>query len=341
MKSVVRLAVIGVGMISSFHMNAIDAIEGVELAGVYDAPSMDRAREIAKSRGVTAYATLDALWQDKQVDGVCICTPSGTHGSLALEAIRNGKHVLIEKPMALTPEECEAIRVEAARGNLQVGVVSQLRFSPGIQLVRQAVQDGKLGKILYTELNMKYYRNADYYSGSTWRGTKTMDGGGALMNQGIHGVDLLQYIAGMPQAVFAQSRTLLHKVEVEDTLNAILLYENGALGNIVATTSVYPGFSRKLTICGENGTVGLEEDTICCWEMKDGSKAPDFEATTVRGSSDPNNISCEGHIRQIDNFAQAIRGAETLLVDAEEGCKPLRMIWSVYRSAEENTLIQL
>lgn len=341
MKSVVRLAVIGVGMISTFHMNAIDAIEGVELAGVFDAPSMDRARAAAESRGVRAYKTLDELWQDEQVDGVCICTPSGTHGPVALEAIRNGKHVLIEKPMALTLEECETIRIEAASRNLQVGVVSQLRFSPSIQLVRQAVQEGRLGKILFTELNMKYYRNTDYFSGSTWRGTKKMDGGGALMNQGIHGVDLLQYIAGMPQVVFAQSRTLLHAIEVEDTLNAMLLYENGALGNIVATTSVYPGFSRKLTICGENGTVGLEEDSICCWEMKDGSKAPDFETTTVCGSNDPSKIGCEGHVRQIANFAQAIRGEETLLVDAQEGCKPLRMIWSIYRSAEENTLIRI
>lgn len=261
MKPIVRLAIIGCGMISRFHIDAIRQIKTAELAGVYD-PRTEAAERVAAEQAVRAYRSLDELWNDRSVDAVCICTPSGTHGALAIDALRHGKHVLVEKPMALIREECRTIFDESRKNGLQAGVVSQLRFSPGVQLVKQAVEQGRLGRLVSTELNMKYYREESYFSASAWRGTKSMDGGGALMNQGIHGVDLLQYIAGMPVRVFGQSRTLVHDIEVEDTLHAMLMYENGALGSVIATTSVYPGFARRLTVCGEEGTIELEEDRI-------------------------------------------------------------------------------
>ena len=340
MKPIVRLAIIGCGMISRFHIDAIRQIKTAELAGVYD-PRTEAAERAAAEQGVRAYRSLDELWNDRSVDAVCICTPSGTHGALAIDALRHGKHVLVEKPMALIREECRTIFDESRKNGLQAGVVSQLRFSPGVQLVKQAVEQGRLGRLVSTELNMKYYREESYFSASAWRGTKSMDGGGALMNQGIHGVDLLQYIAGMPARVFGQSRTLVHDIEVEDTLHAMLMYENGALGSVIATTSVYPGFARRLTVCGEEGTIELEEDRIAVWKLKDGSMPPELAGADISGSSDPASIGMQGHVRQLENFAAAIRGEEPLLVDAAEGCKPLAVIWGIYEASEKGRVITI
>lgn len=335
MEKELRFGIIGCSMISGFHMGAMEQLPGICLAGVCDATA-ERARAVAREKGCTAYESPDSMWEDDTLDGVCICTPSGTHGALALEALRHGKHVLVEKPMALTRQECLSIASLARERGLQAGVVSQLRFSPAIQAVRQAMAEGRLGKLISLELNMKYYRDPAYYQASAWRGTREMDGGGALMNQGIHGVDLMQYLAGMPRQVYAQARTLRHSIQVEDTLHGVLMYENGALGSLVATTSVWPGFSRELTLCGENGTISLKEDAIATWCLRDGSAPPELGKTGMNGSSDPSQIDLSGHIRQIRNFAMAIAGKEPLLVDAAEGKKPLDIIWSLYRSAQEN-----
>lgn len=336
----VGFAIIGCGLISKFHMEAMREIEEATLVGVY-APRAEQAEKVAAENGVRAYHSLEEIWADGAVKAVSICTPSGTHGELALDALRHGRHVLIEKPMALEREQCCTIIAEADARGLQAGVVSQLRFSPGIRLVKEAVEQGRLGRLISTELDMKYYRDESYFSASTWRGTKKMDGGGALMNQGIHGVDILQYIAGMPSKVFGQYRTLVHDIEVEDTLHALLMYENGALGTVIATTSVYPGFSRRLTLCGEEGTIVLEEDDIAVWKLRDGSERPTVQSTVGSGSSDPGKIGAQGHVFQIRNFAAAVLGKEKLLVDAREGCKPLEIIWDIYQSAEEGRVIEI
>lgn len=340
MKKKLRLGIIGCGMISAFHIGAIEAIPDVSLAGLYDA-TPGKACALAEEKGCRAYESLEEMWRDESLDGVCICTPSGTHGTLALEALNHGKHVLVEKPMALTRQECLAISMLSRQRNLRAGVVSQLRFSPAVQAVRRVMAEGRLGSLISVELNMKYYREPIYYQASAWRGTRKMDGGGALMNQGIHGVDLLQYLTGMPRQVFAQSRTLRHSIEVEDTLHGVLMYENGSLGTLVATTSVWPGFSRELTLCGQDGTISLREDSIHTWCLRDGTPAPKIGNTTMNGSQDPTQIDLRGHIRQIQNFALAISGEEPLLVDAAEGRKPLDIIWGLYRSAEESQPITL
>ena len=336
----IRIVVIGCGLISKFHITAIKEIPEAELAGVYDVISA-AADKTAADCGVRAYHHLEDIWADETVNAVCICTPSGTHGALAVSALEHNKHIMIEKPMALQREECDRIIALAKEKNLCAGVVSQLRFSPGIQSVKQAVEQGLLGKLLSVELNMKYYRDQAYYASSGWRGTWKMDGGGALMNQGIHGVDLLQYIAGMPKAVFGQWRTLRHDIEVEDTLHAMLMYENGAVGSLVATTSVFPGFSRELTLCGENGTIILEEDTVKYWHVQ-GQEVTQTQGTSdFRGTNDPANIGASGHVKQLYNFVKAIMGREKLLIDAQEGTRPLRIIWGIYDSGRNNSVVEL
>lgn len=340
MEKKVSIAVIGCGMISGFHLDAITQNPRAELAGVYDAygPS---AQRVARERNTRCFETLGELWKEPNVDAVCICTPSGTHGELATQAVSHGKHVLIEKPMALTGENCTRLAALAEEKQMQVGVVSQLRFAPGIQRVKAAMDRGALGKLLSVELNMKYYRDEAYYGARTWRGTKAMDGGGALMNQGIHGVDLMQYLVGMPSCVFGQMDTLLHNIEVEDTLHALLRFPGGALGTVIATTSVYPGFTRVLTICGEDGTIVLEEDTVKLWQTRAGDMTSDDEASEIRGSSDPSQIGAQGHVLQLGNFVNAILGEEALLLNVHEGRKPVDIILGIYRSARENKMISI
>ena len=198
----VGYAIIGCGMIARFHIAAIQEIENARLVGVFDQQQIN-ANRIAAEFQVKAYESMPELWEDTQVDAVCICTPSGLHATLALEALSHGKHVLIEKPMALNEQDCDAIICAAKETQRLAGVVSQMRFSPDVCRVKEALDQGLIGKLISVDLIMKYFRDPSYYQNSTWRGTKKMDGGGALMNQGIHGVDLMQYLAGMPSMVIS------------------------------------------------------------------------------------------------------------------------------------------
>ncbi|MCD8325284.1 MAG: Gfo/Idh/MocA family oxidoreductase [Lachnospiraceae bacterium] len=185
-------AIIGCGMISGFHGSAIDRIPEAELVGVCGFDPQESLRG-AERFGAKPYLSRDEIWKDDQVDAVCVCTPSGLHGEIALEAVTHGRHVLIEKPMAMTLEECDLIIQAAAEQKVLAGVVSQLRYSPSIRYVKQVMDEGGLGRLIGADLYMKYYRSQEYYDSSPWRGTRSLDGG-ALMNQGIHGVDLLRYI---------------------------------------------------------------------------------------------------------------------------------------------------
>ncbi len=338
----VRYAIIGCGMIAKYHIAAIGNCADAQLAGVYS-PDLAQARQYAQQYGTAAYAAASDIWADKGVDAVCICTPSGFHAQYALDAISHGKHVLIEKPMALTIEDCDRIIRTAKAQNVLVGVVSQLRFSPAIVQVKQALGQGVLGKLTCADLYMKYHRSQTYYDSADWRGTWKLDGGGALMNQGIHGVDLLQYLAGPVDNIFARAKTLVRRIEVEDTLSAVMEFESGAIGVIQATTSLYSGFSRRLELCGEKGTIILEEDKIMLWDVADNSAPPQAwsSVSEVRSSSDPTKISSAGHTRQINNFTAAVLGREPLLIDGEEGRKTLQIILGAYRASAENRPVKL
>lgn len=334
--------IIGCGMISKYHIAAISNCADAQLAGVYGS-NIIRTQEFARQYDTVAYPNVADIWADPNVDAVCICTPSGFHAAYALDAISHGKHVLIEKPMALTIADCDRIIQTAKENHVLVGVVSQLRFSPAIVQVKRAMERGALGKMACADLYMKYHRSQTYYDSADWRGTWKLDGGGALMNQGIHGVDLLQYLAGPVDSIYARAKTLIRKIETEDTLSAVTEFKSGALGVIQATTSLYSGFSRRLELCGEKGTIILEEDKVLLWDVAD-CPAPSQESLgiqEVRSSSDPTKISPVGHTRQVANFTAAILGRESLLVDGEEGRKALQIILGAYRSSAENRPVKL
>lgn len=330
--------IIGCGMISGFHARALAAIDGARLVGVYDPNSASMARA-AEAYGVGTFDSMEAMLACPEIDAVCVLTPNGLHAPIALQALAAKKHVVVEKPMAITLEDADRLVAASEAARLQLCVISQLRFSPAVQAVKRALEAGAFGKIVSASLSMKYYRDASYYTGSGWRGTWAMDGGGALMNQGIHGVDLLQYLAGPVRRVHAVCKTQTRPIETEDSAAAILEFASGAVGTLEASTTCAPGYPRRLEICGDRGGVTLEEEDILRWDLP--IPKPDLTAHSGAASSDPSAIDARGHERQLRNMVAAIQSGEQLLVDAREGRKPVRIILSVYESARTHSTVTL
>lgn len=334
--------IIGCGMISNWHVQAISRIQEARLVGAADVNEVSRAA-FAEKYGVIAFNQVEGLLDCPEIDVVCICTPSGLHAPLALKAANAGKHIIVEKPMAIDLKEVDEIIDACEANNIKLAVISQLRFSDAVCKLRNAVENGLLGKLITGDIYMKYYRSQEYYDNGSWRGTLKMDGGGALMNQGIHGVDLLQYIMGPVKSVFAYARTLARKIEVEDTAAAVLEFKNGALGIIQGTTSIFPGSPRRLEICGDKGTIVLEEDSIASWVIEGLELSEDITLgrTNFGASRNPMAISMEGHIKQIIDMADAIRNDRKPLVDQYEGRKPIEIIMAIYESSRTGRLVNL
>lgn len=341
-KTAYGFAVIGCGAISHYHIHAIQALEDARLVGVYD-ESETAAEKTAAACHVRCYKSREDVFSDPSVDAVCICTPSFLHAPLARQAMLSGKSVLVEKPLAFSVQECDELIQIAKESRVLLGVVSQLRFSSEIMRVKQAVDSGALGRITRADLYMKYYRNPEYFSQSPWRGTLEKEGGGALLNQGIHGVDLLRYIAGPVKTIYAMSRTLVHPVEVEDTLNASISFTSGTLGVIEASTADWPGSPRRIELNGESGNIILEENKIVRWEIKgDENRIIQKEKDSEESSwCDPARIDPQGHILQMQNFVSALRGDSKLLIDASEAKKTLQLIFGIYQSAATGKAVEL
>ena len=328
--------IIGCGMIAKTHIAAIADIADAKLVGVFD-KNQAAGNKFAQENNTIFFESLEDMLSNKEIDIVTICTPSGLHADLTIKALEAGKNVVVEKPMALTAEDCDRV-IEAEKNSGKIcAVVSQLRFSDVAHQVKNAIADGKLGDIVEVGLHMKYHRDEEYYSSSNWRGTYSMDGGGALMNQGIHGVDMLINFLGMPESVFAFCRTKRHNIEVEDTAVAVLEYKNGPIGVIEATTSVNPGYPRQLEICGTKGSIILEENTIKSWDI-DG-ETMDSEALQSRSFNDPSAISHYGHKLEFEDLIDAIKNNRKPLIDTTEGKKSVELIRAIYESSQNDKKI--
>ncbi|MBR2441652.1 MAG: Gfo/Idh/MocA family oxidoreductase [Clostridia bacterium] len=324
-----NFGIVGCGVAANIHASALAHIPNACLLGVAD-NSFAVAESFVKTHGGKAYKNYEEMLKDSDLDAVCICTPSGFHAENAIQALQSGKHVVLEKPMALTVEETDEIIRVCEQTGKYLTVISQLRFSEDILQVKNWVKEGVFGKIVLCDLYMKYWRSKGYYEG-TWKGTKKFDGGGALLNQGIHGVDLLEYIVGPVRNLQSKIKTLVHDIEVEDTAVALLEFENGALGVIEASTCTYPGFERKLKIHGDNGYVILQENQIV--EYRIGAKHVRFDkAAEICTVSDPTALPYDKHKLQIQNLIAAIEGREELLIDCYEGRKAVKLINEIYKN---------
>lgn len=338
MKRKIGFGIIGAGMIAELHAKTMKTLDNAKLVAIFDT-NAEAARKRADQFQCRAYSNFDEFLADPAVEAVTIATPSGMHGKVAIPAARAGKHILCEKPLEITLEKVDAVIQACDENHVLLSPVFQTRFTKPVQLVREAMRTGRFGRMVLASAQMRWYRNPAYYAGSAWRGTWSMDGGGALMNQAIHMIDLLIYINGAPEEVFAFAGTLTHSIEVEDNLCATVKYRNGSFGTIEVSTSCAPGFPRRLEFSGSEGTVAFEEDKITRWEFT--RAEPEDEAilqelsgsADARGGRSPMNISGDGHASQIADLADAIMTGRKPFLDGREGRRAIELICGIYESA--------
>lgn len=327
-KSVIGFGIVGCGMIADFHAQALCSIEGVHLVGVTDV-NFAGAQIFAEKHGVLAYKSYEDMLKDDAIHAVCICTPSGYHAELAKSALLAGKHVAVEKPIAMTVSEADTVIDAAKQSGKLLTVISQLRFSKDVIRLKDAVQSGKLGQIRFCNLSMKYWREESYYAGSSWKGSRLLDGG-VLMNQGIHGIDLLHYVIGGVTVLSSVTDRMYHKIEAPDTALALLRYDCGALGTLEATTAAFPGFDLNLEIIGEKGYAVFTQERLTSLVIDGSEQITAVTAPKLGTASDPAAVGWQNHALQFENFVSAIRGEATLAVRGEDGREAVRLISDIY-----------
>jgi len=342
MDTPIGIGLLGCGSVANIHAEAIRRVPSLKLTSACSR-SETSARRAGEAWGVPWYTDIEEFFSDGPLEAVAVCTPSGTHSDLGCTAALMGRHVLMEKPIDVSLEKADALIEACRRADVRLGVSFQSRFLDAPRLMKQLVEGGRLGRLLMVGAHIKWYRTDQYYAAAPWRGTLDLDGGGALINQAIHTVDLLRFIAGPVEEVSGLTGTLLHsQIQGEDTAVATLKMRNGALGVIEAATSAYPGFKRRLEVSGTEGTIVLEGDNIAVWSLRDGSSNPLAAAGEVsNGSADPMAIDCEGHRRVMEDFAEAIRGHRAPFVDGAAGRQSLEIVRAVYRSAREGVPVRL
>ena len=327
-----RVGVIGAGNISATHVRALAGIAGVTLAGVYG-PRRDRAQAIADIGGGRGYDSLDQLFEAESPDMVIVATPSGLHGEHAAAAARRGIHVLVEKPLEITVARVDALIAQASAAGVTLGVVFQDRVKPGVRSLKAAV-DATLGRLSLVRAQVPWWRPPEYYRDSRWRGTWALDGGGALMNQGIHTVDLLLWLCGPVTRVSGKAVTRCHDIEVEDTAVAMLEFANGAIGTLEATTCAYPGRPRRIEISGPAGTAILDGDRFVSDAGAPASPLPQNVASPVVSDVSP-------HRDVIADFIAAFRSHRAPACDGRDGRRSVQLIEAIYESSRCGRAIEL
>ena len=333
----VRFALIGAGMISELHAKVISEMADAELVAIYS-HDLERAKGLTDKYGGEPTTDFEGLIARDDVDAVSVCTASGEHALYGIPAAQAGIHVMVEKPIDIFLEKADALIDACVENNVKLGVIFQLRFLDISQEVKQALADGVLGTLVMADCYMKFYRPQDYYDNSRWKGTLALDGGGALINQGVHGLDLLLYLAGDIASVKAYAGVRAHEnIEVEDTCVAAVKYKSGALGVIQATTSVHPDFQQRIELHGTEGTIiveGTEDLWIEHWEtFKDGKRETESKTIEVSGAHAVLEEGGEGHQRQLEDFVAAIHNNTEPLVNGAEGRRSLAVVRAVYESA--------
>lgn len=345
----INIGLIGAGNISDTHARAAAAIPSVTIAAVY-APTLAHAQRLAARHGAVGYDTLDAFLSHRPLDIVAIGSPSGLHAEQGIAAAKRGVHVLIEKPIDVTTARTDALIAEAARAGVTLGVIFQDRLKPDVQRLKALVTAGRLGSPILATAHVKWYRPPSYYRDSRWRGTRTLDGGGALINQGIHTVDLLLWLFGPVRRVYGRTAARLHEIEVEDTAVAVLEFENGALGTLEAATSAYPGYSRRLELSGTNGTLILDGDDLTAVDLHDAAEAerptrparpePGRATATVSAAS-PVVADASAHQRVFEDFIAAVAERRAPCCDGMGGRHSVALVEAIYASARTHSPISI
>ncbi len=343
------MGVVGTGMIGNFHADAIKSLENGKLVAACDVVE-DRVKAFAEKHGCKAYTSVDALLADDAVDVITIGTPSGLHLEPAVAAAKVGKHAIVEKPIEITLDRVDQILDAHDKAGTTVGGVFNSRFAKVSQLFKEAVDAGRFGRLTFGMAYGPWWRDQAYYDSGGWRGTWKLDGGGAMMNQGIHTIDLLQYLMGPVKSVSAHASTLAHtNVEVEDTAAVALEFANGALGTIACTTSMWPGHFRIIEVAGETGTAAVSETNFIFWQFKEETEQDNrvreeflkFPTVSV-GASDPSaGLTSELHRANFAEFLAALDEKRAPAISGAEARKAVEIILAAYKSAKEGKTVSL
>ncbi|MHB1628026.1 MAG: Gfo/Idh/MocA family protein [Bacilli bacterium] len=349
----IRFGIVGCGVIGKKHAQEIAAMEDAELVAVADSAAA-AARELGTKHDVKWYGDYRQLLQRDDVDAVNVCVPSGLHAVIAVDAARAGKHVVVEKPIDVSLAAADRMIHAAREAGVKLCVIMQHRFDAATVRVKQEIEAGRLGRMVLGEAAVNWYRSQEYYDSGEWRGTWRLDGGGALMNQSIHTIDLLAHLMGPVKSVFAQTGILDHdRIEVEDVAVATVRFRSGALGTVAATTAAYPGLSARLELFGTRGSAVIDNDRLTHLYHRPGrethTRYKDKSAVNlaalgaadgVAASADPSLLS-DAHLLQFRDMAEAVRTGREPLVNGEEGRKGLEIILAIYESARTGREVDL
>lgn len=342
MERPLRFAIVGCGVIAPTHARCIVELPGADLAAVCDLLP-ERAERLARQYPAEVFTDYRRMFEQADIDVVEVLTPSGMHAEIGVAAAQAGKHVIVEKPMDVTLEKADRLIQACRAANVKLGCIFQHRFDPAVMALKEAIGQNKLGRLNFGGSHTKWYRAQEYYDSGDWRGTWALDGGGALINQSIHYVDLLQYILGPVEEIHAYTATRAHeRIEVEDIAVASIKFRSGAVGLLEGNTSAYPGFCARLDVYGSDGSVIIENDQIAEWRLRSGEASPvEREAVGFIGGSSSKDIWHHSHRRQIEDMIEAIRTNREPLVNGEEGRKALQIVLAVYESARSGETVKL
>lgn len=339
-----KLGIVGAGAVAALHAQAIASLPNAQLTGCCDGGS-GRAKALVNQYGATAFSDYQALVESPDVDVVLIATPSGLHLQPAVLAAEKGKPVLCEKPLEISTERIDQMIAAHDKAGTALGCIFNYRYDEVVGPIRQALSQQRLGKVTYAAVRVPWWRDETYYTGS-WKGTQALDGGGALMNQSIHMVDLLQHLMGPVRSLFAYTDTLAHDIEVEDTAVVALRFADGALGQIYGSTAAYPGQPRQLDLMGTKGTIQQVEGSLAVWSFaearpEDEKIRGDFGQAGTSGAADPMAIKYANHARCIAEFLGSLETGTPFSVGGGEARKSVEILEAIYRSKAASKPVQL
>lgn len=335
-----KIGIIGCGTIAYIQAEAIQKSNNAELHSVFSLPEIT-AKNCGEKFSVNWYSDWDKFISDAELDAVSICVPSGKHLDLGVKAAEAGKHVIVEKPIEVTLERANTLIEKCKENNVQLAVIYQTRFMPEIIKLKEQIEQNEIGNIFMGDAYIKWFRDQEYYDSGAWRGTFELDGGGVLINQGIHTIDLLQWFMGDVDTVYGKVGTFTHQnLEVEDNAVAVIKYKSGAIGVIEGSTSIQPAQSRKIEIHGSKGTIVIDNNDIKVLTSEAKEQVDEKEEAT--GSSSPlAGFSIEPHKKQFEAIVDAIHNNQTPPISGEDSLKSLAIVLAIYESSKRGSPIKL
>lgn len=337
-----HIGIIGGGGISDTHARAALEIPDVKIAASYG-DNYEKTAQLSQKYGGVVYREFAGFLKHRPMDLVIMGSPSALHAEQGIAAARQGLHVLTEKPIDVTTAQADAFIDACDKAGVKLGVCFQDRVAPDIARLKRLIEEGRIGKPILANGYVKWYRPPEYYSQSRWRGTRALDGGGALMNQGVHTIDLLLWLMGDVQRVYAKTITALHDIEVEDTAVATLEFASGAIGTMEAGTSVFPGYQRRVEVTGSEGTIIMQHDRIVAADLRTPDPSlvipSDGDANASASSSIVSDVG--GHRRLIEDFLRAIEEDRQPICSGLEGRRSVELIEAIYESSRKGLPVNL